>query len=304
MTLCQEYRIPFIKSIFAGIGSDFYFGGRFVILFRYSEYSNDREGIEMYYWFLFYKDKVLLEKVDGGYGIPFGEQAPIAHERDFEIAFQEDIPARAASVEDETAVGDDYCWVGLRASWDYLPREWYKRAGKAFQLVHWDRNSRYCPACGRPLSFHTLISKYCDSCRQEYYPVITPAIIVLIRRGEEVLLVHARNFKGSFHGLVAGFLEVGETLEQCVCREVYEETGLRIRNLTYFGSQPWPYPSGLMVGFFADYDSGTIKLQDDELSAGSFFTKENLPELPQKLSIARRMIDWWLAGEQGDKPAF
>lgn len=129
-------------------------------------------------------------------------------------------------------------------------------------------------------------------------------MIVLIRRGEEVLLVHARNFRGSFHGLVAGFLEVGETLEQCVRREVMEETGLTIKNITYFGSQPWPYPSGIMIGFFADYENGTIKLQDDELSAGSFFSKENLPELPAKLSIARRMIDWWIAGEPAEKPAF
>ena len=83
-----------------------------------------------------------------------------------------------------------------------------------------------------------------------------------------------------------------------------EETGLTIKNITYFGSQPWPYPSGIMIGFFADYENGTIKLQDDELSAGSFFSKENLPELPAKLSIARRMIDWWIAGEPAEKPAF
>ena len=94
---------------------------------------------------------------------------------------------------------------------------------------------------------------------------------------------------------MAGFLEVGETLEACVRREVREETGLEIANITYFDSQPWPYPSGLMVGFVADYVSGEIKLQDEELSAGAFFTRDNLPELPQKLSIARRLIDWWLA---------
>ena len=129
-------------------------------------------------------------------------------------------------------------------------------------------------------------------------------MIVLIRRGEEVLLYMPATSGEVFHGLVAGFLEVGETLEQCVRREVMEETGLTIKNITYFGSQPWPYPSGIMIGFFADYESGTIKLQDDELSAGSFFSKENLPELPAKLSIARRMIDWWLAGEPAEKPAF
>lgn len=126
------------------------------------------------------------------------------------------------------------------------------------------------------------------------YPPVSTAIIVLIRKGKEILLVHARNFRGTFHGLVAGFLEAGETLEQCVEREVMEETGLKVKNITYFGSQPWPYPSGLMVGFIADYESGEIKLQADELSSGSFYSKDNLPEIPRKLSIARKLIDWWL----------
>ena len=93
---------------------------------------------------------------------------------------------------------------------------------------------------------------------------------------------------------MAAFLETGETLEQCVEREVWEETGLTIRNITYFGNQPWPYPSNLMIGFIADYAGGEIKLQDEELNSGSFFSKDNLPEIPHKLSLARKMIDWWL----------
>ena len=112
-----------------------------------------------------------------------------------------------------------------------------------------------------PTEHKTPIMKKCPSCAYEIYPPISTAIIVLIRRGEEILLVHAHNFRGTFYGLVAGFLEVGETLEQCVQREVMEETGLRVKNITYFGNQPRPYPSGLMVGFIADYESGEIKLQ-------------------------------------------
>ncbi len=160
---------------------------------------------------------------------------------------------------------------------------------------YWDQHSRFCPACGMPTEHKTPIMKKCPSCAYEIYPPISTAIIVLIRRGEEILLVHARNFRGTFYGLVAGFLEAGETLEQCVQREVMEETGLRVKNITYFGNQPWPYPSGLMVGFIADYESGEIKLQKDELSAGAFYSKENMPEIPRKLSIARKMIDWWLS---------
>ena len=191
---------------------------------------------------------------------------------------------------------EDGTWImkGLRASFACLSLSDYKAAGKAFQILYWDRHTRFCPVCGTPPEQQTPIMKRCPHCGYELYPPISTAIIVLIRRGEEVLLVHARNFRGTFYGLVAGFLEPGETLEQCVRREVMEETGIRIRNITYFDSQPWPYPSGLMVGFTADYESGHIKLQDNELSAGAFYHKDRLPELPQKLSIARRLIDWWL----------
>lgn len=112
--------------------------------------------------------------------------------------------------------------------------------------------------------------------------------------GDEVLLVHAKNFKSDFYGLVAGFVETGETLEEAVYREVMEETGIKIKNLTYFGSQTWPYPCGLMVGFNADYVSGEIKLQESELSKGAWFRKDKLPTLPEKLSIARKLIDNWM----------
>ena len=178
-----------------------------------------------------------------------------------------------------------------------LPLEEYQCAGKASQILTWDKNSRFCPACGTPTTQTGPITKRCPHCGQEIYPRISPAVIVLIKKGDSVLLVHARNFRGSFKGLVAGFLEPGETLEECVHREVMEETGIRIKNLKYFGSQPWPYPSGIMVGYYAEYESGTIKLQDEELSAGAFYHRDHLPEIPKKLSIARKLIDAWLNNE-------
>ena len=260
--------------------------------------SEDKTKMEQeektYHWFLFYKDRLLLRKTAGRYEIPYGDEAPLAIDHALRVVFPDGSEDRAASLDSEVLPGEDFEFVGLRTSWDYISHSWYKKAGKAFQLVHWDRHSRFCPACGRPTRQNSLISKYCDYCHEEYYPQISTAIIVLIRRGDEILLVHARNFRGTFHGLVAGFLEVGETLEECVRREVREETGLEIRNIRYFDSQPWPYPSGLMVGFTADYESGSIKLQDEELSAGAFYGLDNLPELPQKLSIARRLIDAWI----------
>ena len=134
-------------------------------------------------------------------------------------------------------------------------------------------------------------------CKNRWPDKIGTAIIVLIKKGDQVLLVHARNFKGNFDSLVAGFVETGESLEEAVHREVMEETGLTIRNVKYFSSQPWPYPSGLMVGYTAEYVDGEIHLQKEELSRGKWFSKDNLPILPEKLSIARRLIDAWLEGK-------
>ena len=139
----------------------------------------------------------------------------------------------------------------------------------------------------------TDISKKCTECGKEIWPQLATAVIVLIHRGDEVLLVRAKNFKRDYYGLVAGFVETGETLEEAVAREALEETGVTITNIRYFGSQPEPYPCGLMVGFNADYVSGEIHLQQSEIAKGGRFRKDNLPNIPEKLSIARMLLDAW-----------
>ena len=246
------------------------------------------------YWFIFFNDQLLLQKKGETYTIPYSINPPVPVKNVLEVSLLEDMPACTASVDTPLEETAEYLPMGLRASYDYLDPVLHKIAGKAYELIYWDQHSRFCPSCGTKTVMQTTISKQCPNCKYEIYPVVSPAILVLIRKGDAILLVHARNFRGSFYGLVAGFLETGETLEECVRREVMEETGLEINNITYFGNQPWPYPSNLMVGFIADYVSGTIRLQDEELSEGAFFTKDNLPELPRKLSLARKMIDWRL----------
>ena len=263
-------------------------------------------------WYIFHDGTLLLERhheADGDtYHIPCSpvSQPPLATDGKAHTVLMDDGRTVMALEAGQAVDEHDEQWlpVGLRNSYSYLTLADYQAAGKAYQILFWDKHSRYCPACGTPTEQHTPIMKRCPTCGYELYPPIATAIIVLVRRGDEILLVHARNFRGTFYGLVAGFLEAGETLEQCVEREVKEETGLNIKNITYFASQPWPYPSGLMVGFFADYDSGEIKLQDDELSAGAFYSRDNLPELPQKLSIARRLIDYWLEHDEGEERHF
>ena len=249
------------------------------------------------WWIIFHKDQILLQKQNDKFSLPCNEQSPIRIPKGstvHEICILETLPCKAFTIEQSIEESKDYVLTGLRASYDLIPLVQYQAAGKAAEILHWDRNSRFCPVCGTKMIQKEAIMKKCPACGNEMYPAISVAILLLIRKEDSLLLVHARNFKGTFNSLVAGFLETGETLEECVAREVKEETGLDIRNITYFANQPWPYPSGLMVGFIADYAGGELQLQDEELSSGAFYTRDNLPELPRKLSLARKMIDWWL----------
>lgn len=251
-------------------------------------------------WFIFCKGNLMLEKLpNGSFSIPEGDQPPIATKDWTHVLnvspMDNGDEVKTFLIDEPVTNNPRYEMCGLRKSFYLLPTDLYLKAGKCHELIYWDQNTKYCGVCGFPMKMHTDISKRCPNCGKEVWPTVATAIIVLIHRGDEVLLVHARNFKGNFYGLVAGFVETGETLEEAVHREVMEETGLTITNLRYFGSQPWPYPSGLMVGFTADYVSGDIHLQREELSRGAWFTKDNLPEIPEKLSIARQILDDWLA---------
>ena len=196
----------------------------------------------------------------------------------------------------ESPLTDDerYEMCGLRQSFYRLSRPLYLKAGKCQELLYWDQNTKYCGVCGSPMRMDTDISKKCPECGKEIWPQLATAVIVLIHKDDEVLLVRAKNFKRDFFGLVAGFVETGETLEEAVAREAFEETGVKITNIRYFASQPWPYPCGLMVGFNADYVSGDIHLQRSEIAKGGWFRKDNLPDIPEKLSIARMLLDDWL----------
>ena len=248
-------------------------------------------------WFIFYKDKLLLAKQGEKFAVPAGEEAPVGLSKSssvMEVGTMDDgTPIKTFALSAPVINDTAFEWIDLRKSFHLLPREHYLKAGKCRELIYWDSNTQYCGTCGTPLRMHTPISKRCPQCGREIWPALSPAIIVLVHKGNEALLVHARNFKGDYYGLVAGFVETGETLEEAVHREVAEETGITITNLRYFGSQPWPYPNGLMVGFEADYVAGNIYLQKEELSHGAWFSKENLPAVPDKLSIARKMIDHW-----------
>lgn len=253
----------------------------------------------MTYWFLFHGERLALTPrgtIPAGGACPAG---PEAAQRALRIRAG-GLHAMAVRMETE-ALTDGLRWEDLRAAFDLLPPDQYALAGKARELLYWDATTRYCGVCGAPTALHTDISKRCTACGQEVWPSLQTAIIVRVTRGDEILLVQSRNFKRDYYGLVAGFVETGETLEECVRREVREETGLEIGPPRYFASQPWPYPCGLMVGFTADYAAGTLRLQHEELRRGGWFARGALPEIPGRVSLARRLIDDWLASGKDER---
>jgi len=260
------------------------------------------------YYFVFCKDELLLEeRPDGSFTIPLSEEPPTdvkpwTHlmtvspmDDGTEVtAYRLDTPPDLLNPQTPKLLNSQFQTLPLRQSYYKLPRELYLKAGKCQELLYWDQNTKFCGVCGAPMRMDTNISKKCTECGKEIWPQLATAVIVLIHHGDEVLLVRAKNFRTDFYGLVAGFVETGETLEEAVAREALEETGVKITNISYFGSQPWPYPCGLMVGFHADYVSGELHLQQSEIARAGWFRRDNLPTIPEKLSIARMLIDDWL----------
>lgn len=258
------------------------------------------------YWYVFCGGSIMLKepaREGAAHTIPLSVQPPTETRQWTTILdlpnHADGTPCKTYSIDSTTHI-DGYIYVGLRESYNRLERTDYVAAGKAYELLYWNMNTQYCGICGAPMKRVTAISKQCTNCGKEVWPQVAPAIIVRILRRrddgkEEILLVHAKNFRRSeMYGLVAGFVETGETLEDCVRREVMEETHLRVKNIRYFSSQSWPYPSGVMIGFTADYDSGELSIQAEELTNAGWFTKDRLPPIPDKMSIARKLIDDWL----------
>ena len=214
----------------------------------------------MKYYFVFCKEELLLKKCeDGSYTIPLQEEPPVevkSWTNVMNISPLDGIEVKTFRIDSPVTELEDYEMCGLRKSYYKLPKPMYLKAGKCQELLYWDQNTKYCGICGAPMRMDTDISKKCTECGKEIWPQLATAV--------------------------------------AVAREAMEETGVSITNIRYFGSQPWPYPCGLMVGFHADYVSGEIHLQQSEIAKGGWFRRDNLPQIPEKLSIARMLLDDWL----------
>jgi NAD+ diphosphatase len=186
--------------------------------------------------------------------------------------------------------------ANLRNWFGVLDDETLGIAMRAVQVLEWDRTHRYCGACGTPTEQEPHErSKRCPACGLIVYPRISPAMMVLVSRGRELLLGRGLNFPPGRYSALAGFLEAGESIEETVAREVMEEVGVEVKNLRYFGSQSWPFPNSLMIAFHAEWAGGEARANPTELADAQWFTPENLPQLPPRLSIARALIEAKLA---------
>lgn len=195
--------------------------------------------------------------------------------------------------ETRTELPEGWAWQSLRALFGILDEALFALAGRALQLLAWDRTHQFCGACGTPTQPRTSErSRECPACGLLAYPRLAPAVMCLVRRGaREMLLARSPHFAQGMYSALAGFVEPGETLEQCVEREVLEEVGIRVRDLRYFGSQSWPFPHSLMIAFFAEHAGGEIMIDRTEIEDACWFDISELPRLPAKISLARKLID-------------
>jgi NAD+ diphosphatase len=187
--------------------------------------------------------------------------------------------------------------TGLRELWAIGGDAVFHAAGTAFQMMDWRRNSRYCPRCAAQMEPAEEGRAFgCPKCAYISYPILSPAIIVAVVRDGKLLLAHGTRFPPGRYSVLAGFVEPGESLEEAVEREIFEEVGIRVKDIAYFGSQPWPFPHSLMLGFTARWAEGEIVPDGNEIEDAGWFTPENMPEIPPSISISRKLIDHWLSG--------
>lgn len=248
-------------------------------------------------WLLYQEQKLLIKDKDEK--LPFPTKADL-HQLQISLLQQqylgslEGLHCYTAVLSDLPQIPDGYAFIGTLDIFNRFTEDFVQVAGLANQLINWNKKHRYCGTCGNKTEDkEDERAKICRACGSIYYPRLSPAIIVAVHRDNQILLAHSKRFPAKFYSTLAGFVEPGETLEECVKREVFEEVGIAVKNIKYFGSQPWPFPDSLMIGFTAEYAGGEIRVDDAEIADAGWFTPDHLPSIPPRISIARKLIDWF-----------
>lgn len=251
------------------------------------------------YWFVFQGVQILVLREQQRASLPLARDVRELGLEPVRTQYLGSLGARhcfSAECAADIAPPDGFSWSGLRALFGQLDDAMFALVGRAIQIMDWDRSHQYCGVCGTPTVLKlNERARQCPSCNQTHYPRIAPAVMALVRRGDELLLARSPHFPPGMHSALAGFVEPGESLEQCLMREVREEVGVEVENLRYFSSQPWPFPHSLMIAFNCDWKSGDITPDPSEIEAAGWFDLDHLPVLPNRISIARRLIDATIA---------
>jgi NAD+ diphosphatase len=250
-------------------------------------------------WFVFKGRDILLKTCKNPGAIPKlldFEELGLPALREQYLGMLKGIHCYSVELPENSSSPEGMEFTDLRKAYLELTEECFELVNKAVQVMEWDRSTQFCSRCGaKTFQKPGERGKECPNCGELFYPRISPAIIVLIRKGHEILLARSPHFPAGMYSLIAGFIEPGESAEAAVSREVWEEVQLRVRNITYFGTQAWPFPNSLMIGFTADYESGKIKPDGFEIEDAKWFSVKKLPVLPGKISISRKLIDSFLA---------
>ncbi|MGE5524464.1 MAG: NAD(+) diphosphatase [Rhodospirillaceae bacterium] len=252
------------------------------------------QGSDLAIWCAFRRGKVLVMRMGGSLQLPAlrREELGAAARSGHYIGMLDGVHCYATALHDEQPLPAGTDLVGMRdliLASDELTSE---VAGRAFQILEWERTHRYCGVCGELTGAHAADrARECKSCRQLYYPRIAPVVMALVTRGREILLTRKPGYAPGRYTVVAGFVEAGETLEHALMREVLEEVGVRSHRPRYFGSQPWPFPNSLVMAFSLEYESGEVKPDGVELEDARWFDIDALPDLPEPVHISRHLID-------------
>lgn len=257
---------------------------------------------ERAWWFIFFKGRLLVFSDPDSPQIPLArrpEDLGLKPREEMYLGRYRDEHCYTAALSESENLPPGMVFQDLRLLYGQLTTDIFPVAFRALHLLDWSRKTRFCGQCGSPMQGKTdLLAKECFRCGNVSFPKISPAVIVLVEREDQVLLARSPRFKDSFYSVLAGFAEPGETLEEVVVREVREETGIEVQDIRYFGSQPWPFPDSLMIAFTARYAGGDIRVDGSEILEARWFPFDQLPRIPGKISIARELIDWFVAKQQ------
>lgn len=255
------------------------------------------------YFFIFSNTDILVHRSGTKIAIPCMENKSIASLGLKELCFfgtHKNIPCYCGKI--DPIIPPDHEFIKLRSLHNRVEDIFWLMAGYARQIHDWNINFKFCGRCGtRTNKKKTEFARVCPSCELHHYPRISPAIITAIVRGNQILLARGVNFPNKkMFSVLAGFVEPGETLEECLRREVFEEVGIQVKDIRYFKSQSWPFPDSLMVGFTAQYDSGQISMDPSEILEAGWFDADHLPMTPDRKVLAGKLIDWFVCSQKPD----